>query len=62
MIRDYLEECVTLLQSEFWMHCNLLNSKSVSDAIKELQLPNLLLTIVLAGRIGVLRSKLRDIL
>ena len=30
-MREYLEERVTTLQSEFWTRCNLLNSKSVSD-------------------------------
>ena len=32
------------LQSEFQTHCNLLNSKSVSDTNRELQYSNLLLT------------------
>ena len=53
---EYLYEQVTTLQSEFWICCNLLNSKSVNDANKELQQFNLLLTKAFARRTDVLRS------
>ena len=41
------------LQSEFWMFCNFLNSKSVSDTNRELQYSNLLLTKAFARRMDV---------
>ena len=42
VIWEYLKYQVTILQSEFWTCCDLLNPKSMSHANKELQQSNLL--------------------
>ena len=53
---------MTILQSEFWTNCKLLNSKSVSDKDRELQQSNLLPTKAFAKRTDVLRSRRGQIL
>ena len=54
---ENLGEQMTTLQSEFWTHHNLLNSKSLSDTNRELLQSNLLLTKAFAHRTDVLRSR-----